>query len=157
MCSTDQTADNLRSLEPASVVEMAADAVASAPGVNPLGWDSSNGTEMTKNGAISGGTSRISKFLPGAFDATDDEINVAVAVNQSGATPPSSLLRNLAQVAADASVPASYDLFDAGHRCRNQLGLTTGEQVPPGKPAPSGPAGVPRGERDLDATKRPGH
>ena len=158
MCSTDQTADNLRSLEPASVVEMAADAVASAPGVNPLGWDSSNGTEMTKNGAISGGTSRISKFLPGAFDATVDEINVAVAVNQSGATPPSSLLRNLAQVAADAPVPASYDLFDAGHRCRNQLGLTTGEQVPPGKPAPSGPVGVPRGERDdLDAAKRTGN
>ena len=114
MCSTDQTADNLRSLEPATVVEMAADAVASAPGVNPLGWDSSNGTEMTKNGSISGGTSRISKFLPGAFDGTDDEINVAVAVNQSGATPPASLLRNIAQVAADASVPATYDLFDAG-------------------------------------------
>ena len=133
MCSTDQTADNLRSLEPATVVEMAADAVASAPGVNPLGWDSSNGTEMTKNGAISGGTSRISKFLPGAFDGTDDEINVAVAVNQSGATPPASLLRNIAQVTADASVPATYDLFDAAHRCRTQPGLTIGEQSPAGQ------------------------
>jgi CubicO group peptidase (beta-lactamase class C family) len=155
MCSIDQTADNQRSLEPATVVEMAADAVASAPGVNPLGWDSSNGTEMTKNGAIPGGTSRISKFLAGAFDGTDDEINVAVAVNQSGATPPASLLRNIAQVAADASVPATYDLFEAVHRCRTQPGLTIGERVPPAKPAPTGLTNGPRVEPDGHNAHKP--
>ena len=158
MCSTDQTANHLRSLEPETVVEMADDAVAGAPGTNPIGWDASDGTEMTKNGDSSGGTSRISKFLPGAFDATDDEINVAVVVNQSDGMPSTTLLRDVAEVAADADVPSTYDLFDAGHPCRNQLGLTTGEQVPPGKPAPSGPVGVPRGERDdLDAAKRTGN
>ena len=138
MCSTDQTANHLRSLEPETVVEMADDAVAGAPGTNPIGWDASDGTEMTKNGDSSGGASRISKFLPGAFATTDDEINVAMVVNQSDGVPSTTLLRDVAEVAAEADVPSTYDLFDPAHPCRIDPGFTTvTESVPTSDPEPS--------------------
>ncbi len=82
MCAIDRGSNNLRALEPETVELMGADAVPGASGVNPLGWDGSSATEQTKNGDVTGGAARISKFLPGAFDADDAEINVAMAVNK---------------------------------------------------------------------------
>lgn len=135
MCATDQQSNNERLLQPASVAQMAADAEPGAPGVNPLGWDSADATAMTKNGFIPGGSSRMSKFLPGEFASTSDEINVAIAVNQSDSVPPTSLLEDVAEIAAGAAAPAGYDLFDPEHRCRKELGLADGSRRPDPKPA----------------------
>lgn len=129
LCSTDQAANNLRSLDPDSVTVMAADAAPAVPGTNPIGWDSSDGIRMSKNGSLPGGSSRISKYLPGALDATSHEINVAVVFNQNGATPTSSLLNSIAEIAAEASVAPTYDLFKLGSRCRVGLPVRGTEQV----------------------------
>ena len=76
------------------------------------------------------------KFLPGAFDSSS-EINVAVAVNKADSVPSSSLLRDIAELAADAEIPLSYDLFDPAYPCRvdQDLGVrTTGPER--GDPTP---------------------
>ena len=75
---------------------MMSDAEPNAAGLNPFGWDgySVSSGEMAKNGEIDGGSSWISKFLPGAFaQDTDVEINVAVAVNKGDSVPSKDLLR----------------------------------------------------------------
>ena len=71
--------------DPATVSVMETVAFPDVDADQPLGWDERNTKgRLTKNGSISGGNSRIAKFLPGYFDsAPDDEINVAVMVNDS--------------------------------------------------------------------------
>lgn len=135
LCSVDQTSNHLRSLDPSTVVQMAADAEPAVAGLDPIGWDAvSGGDEMTKNGDLpDAGSSRVSKFLAGAFAATDDEINVAVAINQGDAVPSKALLEDLAERVAEADIPSSYDLFDPNYPCRIDPGFTTGDD-----PQPSG-------------------
>jgi CubicO group peptidase (beta-lactamase class C family) len=139
MCSTDHSSNHLRSLEPETVDLMGMDAAPGAAGVNPLGWDSHSDFELTKNGDIpSGGSSRIMKFLPGAFAGSPDaEINVAVAVNQADSVPSSSLLRDIAELAAAATIPEHYDLFDPSYACRveGDLGVASTPRTSPTTPA----------------------
>ena len=137
MCSIDGTSNHLRALQPETVDLMMSDAEPNAAGLNPFGWDgySVSSGELTKNGEIDGGSSRISKFLPGAFaQDTDAEINVAVAVNKGDSVPSKDLLRDLAEVAAQANVAADYDLFDPAYAC--YVGESLGLAVRPSHPSP---------------------
>jgi CubicO group peptidase (beta-lactamase class C family) len=142
MCSIDGTSNNLRSLEPGTVETMESDAAPGAAGLNPLGWDSFSVTdnELTKNGDIDGGSSRITKFLPGAFgNDTDGEINVAVLINKGNSVPSQQLLRDIAATVADADVPSEYDLFDPAYACRveSSLAVSTPVTDPVRQPAPT--------------------
>lgn len=90
-----------------------------------LGWDSVRHVleydAITKNGAIGSvpGSSRVTKYFYPRMNNVDTEINVAVLVNlyKENWSPPESLLNDIADIVKDASVPASYDLFDAAYRC----------------------------------------
>lgn len=137
MCSIDGNSNNLRSLDPAAVEVMAADAAPGAPGVNPLGWDSSSGGELTKNGSLpNGGSSRITKFLPGALEnGPEDEINVAVNVNKGSSVPSSQLLSDIAELVAQADFPADYDLFDPAFACYVEPSLSVAAETPAPRPA----------------------
>ncbi len=140
LCSIDGTSNHLRGLQPETVELMMSDAEPNAAGLNPFGWDSysESSGQLTKNGSIDGGSSRISKFLPGAFAPdTDAEINVAVAVNKGDSVPSKDLLQDLAEIAAAADVAADYDLFDPAYACYvdESLGLA----VRPLPPSPSSP------------------
>lgn len=156
MCSIDRSSNHLRSLASETVEIMASDAVPAISRSTPLGWDARNGYELTKNGNIWGGSARITKFLPGAFDDSPEaEINVAVAINKKDynekeSVPSTKLLRDLAEMAAAADIPEDYDLFDPAYPCRVDLGLAAGP------PAPSTAADpVPAPRRDLDPTRAP--
>ena len=100
-----------------------------------LGWDrvvdklSSKYDYVTKNGAIPSvpGSSRVSKyFYPDPMNV-DTEINVALLVNvyKKDWSPSESLLNDIAELVEDASIPASYDLFDADYRCVSGPTLVT--------------------------------
>jgi hypothetical protein len=82
-----------------------------------MGWDWRSGGKLSKNGSIGGGIALIQKFLPG--EVSDDEINVAVAVNSSGDAMPGDLIQLIAEAAASAYIPSEYDLFDPAYRCYN--------------------------------------
>ena len=115
MCGIDKGSNNLRLLSNATVKIMESDVVPSIPG--PMGWDSRSGGKLSKNGSIGGGIALIQKFLPG--EVSDDEINVAVAVNSSGDAMPGALIQSIANAAASAYIPSEYDLFDPAYRCYN--------------------------------------
>lgn len=138
MCSIDATSNNLRSLEPSTVEMMMSDAAPDAAGLNPLGWDkySESKRELTKNGDLpGGGSSRISKFLPGAFaQDPDTEINVAVAINRGDSVPSEQLLRDIAELVAQANIPADYDLFDPASACLVEESLPVGAAPPTSTP-----------------------
>ncbi|WP_166352440.1 serine hydrolase domain-containing protein [Phytoactinopolyspora limicola] len=116
MCGIDGVNNHLRLLTPESAETMATVPYPHAKSDQPLGWDFRSGTPaVTKSGSTPrGGGARITKYLPGGL--ADAEINVAVATNRRG-SPPVSLLRNIADVAADADLPADYDLFPGRYRC----------------------------------------
>ena len=142
MCSIDGTSNHLRALQPETVDLMASDTEPNAAGLNPFGWDkyTPSSGELTKNGEIPGGSSRISKFLPGAFASDPDaEINVAVAINKGDSVPSAGLLRKLAEIAAQADVGADYDLFDPAYACyvEESLGLAVRPLSPPQSSPPS--------------------
>jgi CubicO group peptidase (beta-lactamase class C family) len=117
MCALDGASNNLRLLQPQTVATMESVAYPQA-GSAPLGWDARYDFAVTKNGSIGGGRSQITKYLPGRFDtAEDDEINVAVNVNSSAASPTIELLRSIAATVAAADIPEDYDLFDPAYAC----------------------------------------
>jgi CubicO group peptidase (beta-lactamase class C family) len=117
MCGLDGVSNHLRLLQPQAVATMITDAYPEANS-SPLGWDTRYDLAVTKNGSIGGGRSQITKYLPGRFDAApEDEINVAVNVNSSAASPSIALLRTIAATVAAADIPADYDLFDPAYAC----------------------------------------
>ena len=96
-----------------------------------LGWDAVIDTSaydyVTKNGSISSvpGASRVSKYFYPDLTNAETEINVAVLVNVNKA-PSKGLLNDIAEIVEDASIPATYDLFDADYRCVTGPTLVTG-------------------------------
>jgi len=90
-----------------------------------LGWDSVKHVQgydaVTKDGSIGSvpGSSRVTKYFYPRMNNVDTEINVAVLVNlyKKDWSPSESLLNYIADIVKGASVPASYDLFDADYRC----------------------------------------
>lgn len=148
MCGLDAASNNLRLLQPQTVTTMESVAYPEA-GSAPLGWDTRYDLAVTKNGSIAGGHSQITKYLPGRFDtAPDDEINVAVNVNSSAASPPIALLRTIAATVAAADIPDDYDLFDPAYACvvppetPQEPGLAIPQQTLTATPAPP-PIAVP--------------
>ncbi len=96
-----------------------------------LGWDAvmdkSAYDYVTKNGSISSvpGAARVSKYFYPDLTNVNTEINVAVLFNVNKA-PAHGLLNDIAEIVEDASIPATYDLFDADYRCVTGLPLVTG-------------------------------
>lgn len=118
MCGIDRNSNNLRLLDPATVSVMETVAFPDVDADQPLGWDSRDGLRLTKNGVIGGGASRVAKYLPGMFaGTTEDEINVAVVVNDSVSAPGTDLLDDIAALVAAADIPHNFDLFDPDYRC----------------------------------------
>jgi hypothetical protein len=118
MCGIDRDSNHLRLLDPATVTVMETVAFPDVDADQPLGWDNRDDRRLTKNGVIGGGASRIAKYLPGELaEAPDDEINVAVMVNDSVSAPGTGLLDDIASVIAVADIPDDYDLFDPAYRC----------------------------------------
>jgi CubicO group peptidase (beta-lactamase class C family) len=133
MCGLDRTSNNLRLLTPQTVTTMETVVFPEASGSQPLGWDSIVNGRLYKNGIIGGGRSVIIKYLPGKFDAApDDEINIAVNVNSSGALPPENLLSSIAAKVAAADIADDYDLFDPDYACvvEDELGLVNPTPAP---------------------------
>jgi CubicO group peptidase (beta-lactamase class C family) len=135
MCGLDQVSNNQRLLAHDTVDTMSTVWFPSAQWDQPLGWDwRRNVGELSKTGSTRrGGSARITKFLPGEFGNV--EINVAVATNKRGGTPPRELLRTIAKLAAEADIPDEYDLFH-GNPCRVDPGMTV--QPPGSTPTPTG-------------------
>lgn len=113
MCALDRKNNGTRVLSPATVTTMETAPVAKFAG-QPVGWDWRSNDILSKNGKIGGGTALIRKYLPGAI--SDDEINVAIAINKAG-TMPDALIQQIAEAAAKVYIPEDYDLFDAAQRC----------------------------------------
>lgn len=103
-------------------------------GSRVLGWDAVKNRQayeyVTKTGLRNNrdkipAAARVSKYFYPDLTDVNTEINVAVLFNVNK-TPADGLLNDIAEIVEDASIPASYDLFDADYRCVAGPTLVTG-------------------------------